>query len=92
MCFFSMEHNKAPGFDDFPAEFYQAFWDIIKYDLKAMLDYFHKGVLHIERINYGNITLLPKSIDADKIQKYRPVCLLNTSYNFFYQIDDLKTY
>ena len=27
---FQMEHNKAPGPDGFPAEFYQNFWDIIK--------------------------------------------------------------
>ena len=30
---FQMEHNKAPGPDGFPAEFYQNFWDIIKADL-----------------------------------------------------------
>jgi hypothetical protein len=28
-----MEHNKAPGLDGFPAEFYQVFWGIIKADL-----------------------------------------------------------
>jgi len=33
---FQMEHNKAPGPDGFPAEFYQAFWDLIKDDLMAM--------------------------------------------------------
>ena len=30
---FQMEHNKAPGPDGFPAEFYQVFWGIIKDDL-----------------------------------------------------------
>ena len=33
---FSMEHNKAPGPDGFPAEFYQVFWEVIKADLMAM--------------------------------------------------------
>lgn len=26
---FQMEHNKAPGTDGYPAEFYQFFWNII---------------------------------------------------------------
>ena len=31
-----MEHNKAPGPDGFPAEFYQKFWEVLKSDLMAM--------------------------------------------------------
>ena len=33
---FDMEHNKAPGPDDFPAEFYQFFWEIVKSDLMSL--------------------------------------------------------
>jgi hypothetical protein len=30
---FQMKHNKAPGPDGFPAEFYQVFWSLIKDNL-----------------------------------------------------------
>jgi hypothetical protein len=30
---FQIEHNKASGLDDFLAEFYETFWDIIKENL-----------------------------------------------------------
>jgi hypothetical protein len=35
-----MEHNKAPGPDGFPTEFYQRFWDVIKKDPMAMFGHF----------------------------------------------------
>jgi hypothetical protein len=31
-----MEHNKAPGPDGFPVEFYQVFLEVIKDDLLAL--------------------------------------------------------
>ena len=80
---FSMEHNKAPGPDGFNAEFYQYFWDLIKWDLKAMLDDFHAGRLDLARFTYGIITLVPKCKEAKQIQKFRPICLLNVSFKIF---------
>ena len=64
---FQMEHNKAPGPDGFPPEFYQALWNIIKGDLMALLEEFHKGDLPLQRLNFGTIILLPKSTDAKQI-------------------------
>ena len=81
-----MEHNKAPGPDGFPAEFYQAFWDTIKGDLMAMLSEFHKGELPLYSLNFGTIILLPKCKEAIKIQQYRPICLLNVSFKIFTKV------
>jgi hypothetical protein len=75
----SLAHNKSPGPDGFPGEFYQFFWDQIKNPLKRLFDAFTSGTLDIGRLNFGIITLLPKCEDASVIQKYRPICLMNES-------------
>ena len=43
---------------------------------------FHAGILDVSRMNYEIITLLPKVQDAERIQQYRPVCLLNCIYKW----------
>lgn len=72
-------HNKAPCPDGFPGEFYQFLWDTIKFSLKRLFDDFSKGRLEVGKLNYGTITLLPKGEDADRLQRFRPVCLMNDS-------------
>ncbi|WVZ49622.1 hypothetical protein U9M48_000963 [Paspalum notatum var. saurae] len=62
------------------------FWNVIKADLMALFDDLHKGVLRIDRLNFGNIILIPKVGDANKIQQYRPICLLNVSFKFFNKV------
>ena len=88
---FQMTNNKAPGPDGFPAEFYQEFWGLIKRDLLAMLEEFHKGELPICNLNFGTITLLPKAKEVKQIQQYRPICLLNVSFKIFTKVIANKT-
>jgi hypothetical protein len=83
---FQMEHNKASGSDGFPPEFYQVFWGLIKDDLMALFSNFHYGTLPLNRLNFGNIILLPKKKDARVIQQYRPICLLNVSLKIFIKV------
>jgi hypothetical protein len=63
-----MEHNKAPGPDGFPPEFYQVFWNVVKNDLFALFNDFHNGTLPLFSLNFGTIILLPKCDEAMKIQ------------------------
>jgi hypothetical protein len=79
---FHMKHNKAPGPDDFTAEFYQVFWSLIKNDLMSMFRDFHNDSLPLFCLNFGTITLLPKAQEVTKIQQYRPICMLNVSLRF----------
>jgi hypothetical protein len=63
-----MEHNKAPGPDGFPAEFYQMFWEMIKGDIMALFTQLSSGNLPLYKLNFGVITLLSKKQDAIQIQ------------------------
>jgi hypothetical protein len=63
-----MEHNNAPGPDGFPAKFYQHFWDTIKTDLMALFNQLHTRELHLFKLNFGIITLLPKKENVVHIQ------------------------
>lgn len=83
---FSTGKNTAPGPDHFPVEFFQECWEIIKCDMMALFnDFFHEQ-LDVNRINYGVITLLPKLKEANKIQQYRPICLLNVKCKIFTKV------
>jgi hypothetical protein len=86
MAVFDMEHNKAPGPDGFPANFYQFFWDVVKPDLMNLFVEFHAERLSIHSLNFGIITLLPKVAEAARIQQYRPICLLNVSFKIFTKV------
>jgi len=79
----TMEINTAPGPDCLSIEFYQVCWEIVKNDIMKMFEDFIENKLDIERLNYGTITLLPKIKEANQIQQYRHICLLNVIYKIF---------
>ena len=83
---FSLKHNRAPGPDSIPAEFFQEFWDTIKNDLFNLFQDFHAGTLNIERLNFGVVTLIPKVPNAIDIKAFRPICLLNVCYKIITKV------
>jgi hypothetical protein len=52
----------------------------------ALFDDFHEDKLPLFSLNFGVITLLPKTKEAIKIQQYRPICLLNVSFKIFTKV------
>ncbi|WVZ82121.1 hypothetical protein U9M48_029422 [Paspalum notatum var. saurae] len=62
------------------------FLEYIEPDLMALFEDFHRGSLALNRLNFGNITLIPKVGDANRIQQYRPICLLNVSFKIFTKV------
>lgn len=87
---FQMESNKAPGPDKIPIEFYQKCCSIVKSDVVRLFDDFHNNKIDISRMNYEIITLLPKIKEANKIQQYRPICLLNCIYKLVTKVLTLR--
>jgi hypothetical protein len=85
-----MEHNKVLGPDGFPAEFYQFFWEVIKPDLLELFSSLHARQLELFRLNFGEIILLPKVNEAERIQQYRPICLLNVSFKIFTKVATIR--
>ena len=83
---FQMKHNKAPDPDSFPAEFYQVFLSLIKDDLMAMFREFHASNLPLFNLNFGTITLIPNQKEIKQIQQYRPICMLNVSFQIFAKV------
>jgi hypothetical protein len=59
---------------------------VIKEDLLALFHEFHKETLDLFSLNFGIITLIPKIENATKIQQYRPICVLNISFNIFTKV------
>jgi hypothetical protein len=87
---FQMEHNKVSCPDGFPAEFFQSFWDIIKEDLVELFVKLHVGQIYLFHINFGEIILLPKVNDAEWIQQFRPICLLNVCFKIFTKVATIR--
>ena len=81
-----MEHNKTPGPDGFPAEFYQAFWEVINDNLVALFVDFHKCILPSTATTFESLLSYPKKTDATQIQNYRAICLLNVSFKIFKKV------
>ena len=53
---------------------------IIKGDPLPLFNDLFLGQLHLFRLNFGTITLLPKKTEAVRIVQFRPICLLNVSF------------
>ena len=75
-----MEKKTVPGPDHISIEFFQSCWSFIKLDIMHLFEEFYEHHLDVGRLNYGTIILLPKSREANCIQQYRPICLLNVVY------------
>jgi hypothetical protein len=81
-----MDPDKALGPDRFSNRFYRSFWDIIKRDLKKMLNY----TLHKKKIrgatNSTFLVLIPKDSNPSNFSRFHPISLCSSSYKILTKI------
>lgn len=70
---FEMKSDSAPGPNGFGAQFFKTFWTLIKDDYMSMFKDLFEGHLDLGRLNYGVITLVPKTQEPNNIKQYRPI-------------------
>jgi hypothetical protein len=51
-----------------------------------MFNAWHEDKLDLFRLNFAMITLIPKENEARSMRKFRPISLLNCSFNFFTKV------
>jgi hypothetical protein len=80
---FSSYSEGAPVLDGLPFLFYQNFWDILKADMVSLFEEFYRANLDLYRLNFVMLSLIPKIEEAIDMKHFRPISLINCSFNFF---------
>ena len=83
---FNMKHNKSPGLSGISIEFYQTFWNKIKY---LVLNSMNEGSIKGEQSplqKQGVISLLYKKGNPENLENWRPISLLNTDYKIITRV------
>ena len=77
---FGMKKGKAPGPDGFPIEFFQEFWEIIKFDLLEVVQESYQNKQMLKSLNATFLALIPKVDGANSLDQFRPIALCNVTY------------
>ena len=82
----SFKNNKSPGPDGMSAEFYKETFDVIKHELRCVLNMFLNRCRIPAKCKAGLMTLVPKKEPDNEVENRRPITLLNTDYKIFTKI------
>jgi hypothetical protein len=78
-----MKSDTAPRPNGFNVSFFLNMWHLIKKEILGMVQDFNGNKLDLRRLNYGVITLVPKVREANTINQYRLISLLNVDFKIF---------
>lgn len=69
----SIDGNKAPGYDGFSSQFFKDAWETVGDDLcNAVLDFFKTGRM-LQQVNTTILTLIPKNKSPKHVSEFRPI-------------------
>lgn len=79
--------KKSPGPDGISYEFYSVYFEMLKNDMLELFNRYLDGSLKPPKeFTAGIITLIPKVNQADNLNEFRPISMLNTDYKIFTKI------
>ncbi|VFQ73493.1 unnamed protein product [Cuscuta campestris] len=70
-----MDANSCAGPDGFNVTFFKGCWDIVKRDVTSACQEVFLGIPMTTAAASSNICLLPKVVNANKLNYFRPICL-----------------
>lgn len=81
-----MPHEKAPGVDGFPVEFFTKHWQEVGDDVcDAVKQFFATGKMH-KGISSTAVTLIPKVQNPSYVKDYRPIACCTTLYKIITKV------
>ncbi|GKV36551.1 hypothetical protein SLEP1_g44670 [Rubroshorea leprosula] len=76
----SCECSKAPGPNGFNFKFIREMWEEIKDDMMGYVEDFHNHGKLVRGVNSSFIMLIPKVVNPQKIEEFRPISLIGVMY------------
>ena len=77
---FNMKKGKAHGPNGFSIEFFQEFWEIVKYDLLDVVQESHRNKQMLKSLNSTFLDHIPKKEGVNWLDQFRPIALCNVVY------------
>eukprot|EP00253_Pinus_taeda_P036183 PITA_36183 len=86
----SLKAGKAPGPDGFTSNFFQYFWELIKWEVWQVVEESRNMRWMYPGLNATFIALIPKSEESNTPDKYRPIALCNIIYKIVSKVVALR--
>eukprot|EP00253_Pinus_taeda_P019557 PITA_19557 len=86
----SLKAGKAPGPDSFTSNFFQHFWELIKWEVWQVVEESRNMRWMYLGLNATFISLIPKSEESNTLDKYRPIALCNIIYKIISKVVALR--